>query len=94
MKLIVDKVDIELKYATKFTERLIGLMFKKNITYGVCFPKCRSIHTFFMFCPIDVIMTDKNNNILYTYHQLKPWRIILPKRNVYYTYEFPAGYFN
>lgn len=92
MKLIINESKVELKYATKFIDRLIGLMFKKNITYGLCFPKCNSIHTFFMFCPIDVIMTDKNNNILYTYQRLRPWRIIFPKRNVYYTYEFPAGY--
>ena len=41
-----------------------------------------------MFQNIDVIMTDKTNKILYTYENIKPNRIILPKKNVYYTYEF------
>ena len=67
-------------------------MFKrKKINYGICFPKCNSIHTFFMFQSIDVIMTDINNKILYIYPNFKPWKIILPKKNVYYTYELPLG---
>lgn len=66
-------------------------MLKKNIDYCLCFPKCNSIHTFFMLEPIDVVMTDKDNNILYTFENLLPNKIILPKKNVYYTYEFPKG---
>ena len=69
-----------------FKSRLIGNMFRKNII-DMCFPRCNSIHTFFMIKPIDVFMTDKNNKILYIYKSLKPYRIILPKKNVYYTYE-------
>ena len=42
-----------MKVCTKFKDRLIGNMFKKNIQ-DMCFPKCNSIHTFFMFKPIDV----------------------------------------
>lgn len=59
--------------------------------YGLCFPKCNSIHTFFMYQNIDVVMTDENNRILYFYQNLKPWKIIGPKKGVYYTYEFPAN---
>ncbi len=67
-------------------------MFKrKKINYGICFPKCNCIHTFFMFQSIDVIMTDINHKILYIYPNFKPWKIILPKKNVYYTYELPLG---
>ena len=66
-------------------------MFKKNIDKILCFPKCNSIHTFFMFDKIDVIMTDKNFNIKYFYKNLKPWRLILPKKGIYYTFEFPKN---
>ena len=48
----------------------------------------------FMFINIDVYMTDNNNKILYIYKNLKPNKIILPKKNVYYTYESPVNYFN
>lgn len=66
-------------------------MFKKEIKEGLCFPKCNSIHTFFMKINIDVIMTDKDFNILYIYKNLKPNKIILPKKNVYYTFELPVN---
>lgn len=61
------------------------------IIVGKRFPKCNSIHTYFMFQRIDVIMTDKDNKIIKMYPNLKSERMILPKRGVYYTYELPLG---
>ena len=75
-----------MKTCLKFKDRLMGNMFKKEII-DMCFPRCNSIHTFFMLKPIDVYMTDKNNKILFVYKNLKPYRIVLPKKTVYYTYE-------
>lgn len=75
-------------------KRFIGFMFKKNIDYCLCFPKCNSIHTFFMRESIDVVMTDKENKILYIYKDLNKNKIILPKKKVYYTYELPINIFN
>ena len=86
--------DLEIKVCNTFFSRLKGFMFTKNISYGLCFPKCNSIHTFFMLKPIDVIMTDKNYKILYIYKNLSPFKIILPKKNVYYTFELPTNKFN
>lgn len=78
-------------YRTLF-KRLKGFMFRKRkIDYVICFPKCNSIHTFFMFQKIDVVMTDKNNRILKIYKSLKPMKVILPKKSIYYTYEFPEN---
>lgn len=82
-------MEINVRLCSNFKDRLLGLMLKKEkINYCVCFPKCNSIHTFFMKQKIDVFMTDKNNKVIYIKKDLKPWKIILPKRNVYYTYEF------
>ena len=44
-----------------------------------------------MFKNIDVVMLDKNKKVIYIHNNIKPCRIILPKKNVYYTLEFPAG---
>lgn len=89
MKTNLKKENITIKHCNTFFKRLIGMSFKiKNQPYIYCFPKCNSIHTFFMFQNIDIIMTDKNNNVVYTRENMKPNRIILPKKNVYYTYEF------
>lgn len=94
MKIINNNKSIDIKCCNNFFNRLKGLMFKKNFSYGLCFPKCNSIHTFFMKQNIDVIMTDKDYNILYIYKNLKPNKIILPKKNAYYTFEFPTNIFN
>lgn len=85
---------IKLYILKNIFKRFIGFMFKKNIDYALCFPRCNSIHTFFMKENIDIYMTDKNNKILYIYKNLKPNRIILPKRNAYNTYELPVNILN
>ena len=87
MHIKINKENITILYCNYFTKRLIGMAFKRKKQSSIyCFPKCNSIHTFFMFQNIDVIMTDKKGNILYTYENMKPNCIILPKKNVYYTY--------
>ena len=93
--MIIEKSNqkLNIKVCNNIFNRFMGFMFKKNINYGLCFPKCNSIHTFFMFNSIHIIMTDKDYNILYIYKNLKPNRIILPKKNVYYTFELPINMF-
>ena len=87
---MIDKIDII--EAKTFKDRLFGLMFKENINYCLLFKKCNSIHTFFMKEKIDIVMTDKNNRILYIKKGLDKNRIILPKKGVYNTYEFPNNF--
>lgn len=75
-----------------FFSRLKGFMFKKKtIDYGLLFDKCSSIHTFFMFQKIDVILLDKDNNIIKTYESLKANRVILPKKGVKKVLELPTN---
>ena len=83
---------IKVYEAKTFKQRLFGLMFKRNINYCLLFKKCNSVHTFFMKEKIDVVMTDKNNKVLYIKKNMKKNRIILPKKGVYNTYEFPNNF--
>ena len=94
MKLIYDDKEIELTECKSFYSRLMGFMFKKKIDKALLFNRCNSIHTFFMKCNIDVIMCDKDNNILYYFNNLSKNKVILPKKNVYKTYELPVGYYD
>ena len=87
MKLILDNKKIELKDCINFKDKLIGFMFKTNINYCIRF-KCKSIHTFFMRENIDVIITNKNNIVLYVYNSLSKNKIII-KKDAYYFYELP-----
>lgn len=92
MYILKDKQKIYFEDCHTFLNRLIGFMLKlEPITVGKRFPKCNSIHTFFMFQPIDIIMTDKNNKIIKMYESFSSEKIILPKKNVYYTYELPLN---
>ena len=80
-----------IKEANTFSKKLKGLMFTKKFDYILRF-KANGIHTFFMKTNIDVILTDKEGKILHIYRNLKPNKIILPKRKVKYTYEMPTNY--
>lgn len=86
--MVNDKI-INLKVCNNFFSRLIGNMFTKNIK-PLVFNHCNSIHTFFMKKNIDVLMFDKNKKHLKTYENLRPWKIIFPKKNTYYIVELAA----
>ena len=87
-----DKKNLNIKTCTSFKDRLIGFCFKKEkLGYGLLFSNCNSIHTCFCFQNLDVVLTDKSDNVLYVYKSVKPWRFILPKKNVYNVYEFSSG---
>lgn len=83
--------NVEIKEADTFYKRLFGLMFKKNINYGLLFKNCRSIHTFFMKEKIDIIATDINDNIIKTYKNVKPRRIIIAPTGTKNIYELPKN---
>lgn len=83
--------NIKIKTANNFKTRLIGLMFKKNIDYGLLFKNCRSIHTFFMKEEIDIIATDKNDNIIKKYKSFKPGKILIAPKNTKNIYELPKN---
>ena len=76
MNLLINNKKIEIKYANTFFLRLIGLMGKKEISYGIIFPNCNSIHTFFMKNEIDVLMLDNNYQVKYIFKNLKRNKII------------------
>jgi len=93
MKVISNNQIYSVKKCDKFNDKLIGFMFKKNLlNYGLLFNNC-SIHTFFCFQPLDIIMIDNNNNIL-VYENVLPNRIILKKKNIKYILEFSSGLLN
>lgn len=94
MYIIDNENKYKVKLCIKFKDRLLGLMFKKNIDEILCFPKCNSIHTFFMRSNIDVYMCDKDYKILYMYKNLKPFKIILPKKKVKYVFETKVDLLN
>lgn len=83
------KINVNSKICNSFNNRLMGLMFKDKII-PLCFPRCNSIHTFFMKHNIDVIMADKNHKVIGIYKNVSKNKIII-NRKAYYTYELPIN---
>ncbi len=81
---------MEIKEATTFFQKLKGLMFKKNFNY-ILKLKTNGVHTFFMKTNIDIVLTNKNDKVLYIYRNVKPNKIIWPKKGIKYTYEMPCN---
>ena len=90
MKIIINNDVFDVDIADNFKKRLFGLMGKRNIKEGMFFPKTSSIHTFFMKEDIDIIMVDKNNNVVY-YQKSVPKNKIIIKKKAYHTIELPHG---
>ena len=62
---------VQLQEANTFWERLKGLKFVLGpLTYGVRFPNKKRSNTNFLFERIDVILTDKNENIVHLIENL------------------------
>ena len=83
----------EIIIANTFYKRLTGLIGHKNINFGMLFPKCNSIHTYFMKENIDIIGLDTNNEVIYKYENLDKNRVIKINNDIKKTsiLELPAN---
>ena len=76
MYIKTNKNKYNIKLAKSFFQRLTGFIGEKNINSGILFPKCNSIHTYFMKEHIDIIAIDENNEVIYKYENLGKNKII------------------
>jgi uncharacterized membrane protein (UPF0127 family) len=70
--------------------KLIGLINKKT-PEAIVFNARFGIHTFFMKFPIDIIVCDKNNRIVFLKEDVKPYKIIFWNIKFDKVVELPAG---
>lgn len=70
---LAEKVEI----ASSFWARLKGLLGRKSysVQTTLWIKDCKSIHTFFMQFPIDVVFVDKNLRVCSVFQNVKPWRM-------------------
>lgn len=78
--------------ARSFLSRFMGLMGRTELPKdeAILFPKCNSIHTFFMRFPIDVVMVDAKGKVVAVRESLKPWRMTPPRFDVKHIIELSA----
>ena len=92
MYLIIKMKKLEIIELTSFFERFKGLKFVfEPITYGVKFPKKKSCNTDFLVQKIDIILTDKNEKIVYLQENVAPETKIRRRKGVYNIYFLPLG---
>ena len=79
---------IKIKIADNYFKRLIGLMFKRDIDYGllIVLKYGSAIHTCFMFFTIDAYFLDENR-IIFDKVSLKPWKYYRPSKKAKYVLE-------
>lgn len=79
----------------KFLERLKGLKFYlEPFNYIIKFPKKRFISTYFICQNIDIVITDKEDKVVKVFENVKPEKIIFPKRYGYNVYFMPLEFGN
>lgn len=80
------------RVADNFWLRFRGLTFVHKLEHGqgLLITQTNSVHTHFMFLPIDILFVSKNNVVIDIVHALKPWRILLPRLKANYVVELPA----
>ena len=88
MEIGINNQKFTVDVANSFKKKFFGLMGKENIKKGMFFSKTKSIHTFFMKESIDIIMIDKNNNVVFFIKNM-PKNKILIKKKAYHTIELP-----
>lgn len=67
---------VKIKSATSLMDRLVGLMFKKQIDFDALeINPCQSVHCFFMKFPIDVVFMNEDHVVIKIYREMNPWSI-------------------
>ncbi|HUO85597.1 MAG TPA: DUF192 domain-containing protein [Thermoanaerobaculia bacterium] len=55
-------------------------------------PRCRSVHTWFMRGPIDIVFLDRQKTVVSAYAFVRPWQFCLAGREADSVLELPAGW--
>jgi uncharacterized membrane protein (UPF0127 family) len=86
-------VAASLKVADGFWSLLIGWQFCKAPPAGeaLLLVPCKSVHTFFVRFPMDVIILDRRGRVVKVRRHVRPWRIVAPVVDGYATLELPGG---
>ncbi len=82
------------RFALRSWERLRGMIgrdFKNAPFDAMVFPRCGSVHTFFMTARIDVVFLDYDLIVCGLFSAAAPWRPLLRARGAKTAIELPCG---
>ena len=79
----------EANVADSFLTKLTGIMFKRNFPYrALLFRDCFWIHSFFCLVNFHIVFLDKNFNVIRTFYNVSPNKILPPVFNSKYVIEY------
>lgn len=85
-----ENVLASLEIAGSFHARFRGLMGRKSFEGALLIVPAKSVHTFFMRFPIDVVFLDKDQHVVGV-TSMRPWRLGIPRLKAHAVVEAPAG---
>ena len=92
MKLEINNKKLQVNQIDKFWDRFKTLKFDLHpLKEVIFFPNKKYLSTYFFCQRVDVIMTDKDNHVLYLYKKIKTEKIIFYKRKVSNIYLLPPN---
>lgn len=82
----------QVEQGNTFFKRLMGLMGRRSLAenQGFYLSPCRSIHTFQMRFPIDVLFLSKEGTVVDIAREIPPWKTKSAAKNAYSTLELAA----
>jgi len=84
---------VKVKVLDKWWQHMIGYMFQKptnSLLFKFRKAKRVSIHTWFVFGSIDVLVLDEKNNVIEEVKNLSPWKTWTSKKAGYSFVETPS----
>ncbi len=87
------EVAARVRPADRVWSRLVGLLGRRRLARdeGLLLTPCTSIHTLFMFFPIDVLYLNREHVVVKAVSALRPFRLSGCLRSGHSTLELPAG---
>ena len=75
----VDILGVKAEVARSFAERARGLIGRRSLApgEGMLILKCNAIHTCFMRFPIDATFLDRDDHVVKTVRDIRPWRLFV-----------------
>jgi uncharacterized membrane protein (UPF0127 family) len=66
---------VEIRVAHGFRERLVGLAWRRHPRHALLIPRCRSVHTFGMRFPLDLVWLDAAGRPVRVERAVQPRRV-------------------
>jgi uncharacterized membrane protein (UPF0127 family) len=94
MKIVINKIELDVKVAKSFKDKLFGLTNKNSYPNAMLFYNTNVIHTFGMKMDIDVIYLDKDYNVISFLTNVPKNKVLMPVKGTHHVIEIDSKIIN